>query len=71
VRIPKDIVSSDKFEFVRSTKAQFKQWYENSMAVRGLMKELVDMRLAFLDTVRTEAVPWFEAKCESLELEAK
>jgi uncharacterized LabA/DUF88 family protein len=71
VRIPKDILSSDKFECVRSTNSQFKEWYENSVAVRGLIKELVDMRLAFSETIRTEAVPWFEAKCESLELEAK
>lgn len=71
VTIPKDILSFDKFEFVRSSHSQFKEWYENSLAVRGLIKELVDMRLAFSETIRTEAVPWFEAKCESLELEAK
>jgi hypothetical protein len=71
VRIHKDILSSDKFEFVRSAHSQFKEWFENSLAVRGLIKELVDMRLAFSESIRTETIPWFEAKCESLELEAK
>jgi hypothetical protein len=71
VKICKDIGASDKFELVRSTNSQFKQWYENSVAVRDLINELLDMRLTFSETVRTEAVPWFEAKCESLELEAK
>lgn len=71
MRIPKDILSSDKFEFVRSAHSQIKEWYENSLAIRGLIKELVDMRLALSETIRTEAIPWFEAKCESLELEAK
>jgi hypothetical protein len=71
VRIHKDILSSDKFEFIRSAHSQCKEWFENSLAVRGLIKELVDMRLAISETVRTEAAPWFEAKCESLEFEAK
>ncbi|PNF18757.1 hypothetical protein B7P43_G03346 [Cryptotermes secundus] len=71
MRIHKDILSSDKFEFVRSAHSQIKEWYENSLAVRGLIKELVDMRLALSETIRIEAIPWFEAKCESLELEAK
>lgn len=71
MRIPKDILSSDKFEFVRSAHSQVKEWYENSLAIRGLIKELVDMRLALSETIRTEAIPWFEAKCETLELEAK
>ena len=69
--IPKDIISSDKFECVRSAELRMKERYQNSVAVRALVQELSDIRLGFSETVRTEAVPWFEAKCESLELEAK
>lgn len=71
MKIPKDIVASDKFELVRSTDSRFKQWYETSVAVRDLINELLHIRLEFSETIRTEVVPWFEAKCESLELEAK
>ncbi|XP_021919869.1 uncharacterized protein LOC110829938 isoform X2 [Zootermopsis nevadensis] len=71
VKIHKNVVTSDRFELVRSTSSQFKQSHENLVAVISLINELLDMRLTFSETVRTEAVPWFEAKCESLELEAK
>jgi hypothetical protein len=71
VKAHKDIVDSDKFELVRSTNSQFKKWYETSVTVRKLIDELLDIRLTCSETIRTEALPWFEAKCESLELEAK
>jgi hypothetical protein len=69
--IPKDIISSDKFECVRSAELQMKERYQISVAVRALVQKLSDIRLGFLETVRTQVVPWFETKCESSELEAK
>jgi hypothetical protein len=69
--IPKNIVSSDKFECIRSAELRMKECYENSVTARALIKELSDIWLGLSETVRTEAVPWFEAKCESLELEAQ
>jgi hypothetical protein len=69
--IPKNIVSSDKFECVRSAELRMKGHYENSVRARALIKELSDMWLGLSETVKTETVPWFEAQCESLELEAQ
>jgi hypothetical protein len=69
--IPKNIVSSDKFECVRSAELRMKERYENSVRARALIKELSDLWLGLSETLKTEAVPWFEAQCESLELEAQ
>lgn len=69
--IPKNIISSDEFECIRSAELRMKECYENSVTARALIKELSDIWLGLSDTVRKEAVPWFEAKCESLELEAQ
>jgi hypothetical protein len=69
--IPKDIISSDKFELVRLAELRLKECNEDSVTVSALVKELSDMQLGFSETVKTEVIPWFEAKCESLELETK
>jgi hypothetical protein len=69
--IPKNIISSDEFECVRSAELRMKECYENSVTARALIKELSDIWLGLSDTVRTEAVPWFEVRCESMELDAQ
>ncbi|XP_069675334.1 uncharacterized protein PF3D7_1120000-like [Periplaneta americana] len=71
VKSLEDIAISEQFKMVASAKSQYEKLYKEVQTMRDLMIEISDIRLDCLHKMKTEAVPWLEAKCESLELEAK
>jgi hypothetical protein len=56
---------------LKSADSQFLKLYENLLLYRSLIKELTEIRLGKLDMVKSNMIPWFEIRCESLKLEAK
>ncbi|PSN43895.1 hypothetical protein C0J52_03670 [Blattella germanica] len=69
-RSSNNICSSEKIKFLKSTESQFLKMYESLSVYRNLCKELSEMRLGLHTIVRSEMIPWFEMRCEHLELEA-
>ncbi|KAJ9589129.1 hypothetical protein L9F63_017588 [Diploptera punctata] len=62
---------SEKIELLRSTNRQFLKMYENLSLYKSLTKDLMKMRQELLEMVKSTKIPWFEVRCEFLELEAK